>query len=403
MRKAAVLFPLALLLLLLLPAACLAETRLMVVSDLHYMAPSLYRDSPLFLRVLRTGDGKITQYGDELLSALLAEIRAQKPDALVVTGDLTFNGEKESHLALADWFAAVEEETGVPVWVIPGNHDINAVSPVGFSGESWFPAEAVTPEMFAGIYAGFMEPGSVGFSYAVKVGDELCLAMTDVSLYYPQAFTPGMFTDRHAVWLEEVLRQAGDAQVITATHHSLVKHTDFSRDSYLMLGHESMQDLAGRYGVHLNLSGHLHIQHIAREGDLFDAALGAFCMWPHRYALVTLDGDCLRYEAKALDGAFLPEGFLEMSRDWFYGISRDKTKASGLTGTGAEIEAMADFAARFNLAYFSGTFHPEDPVWTKDPAAALWESRQDSAFSGYLRLVMREKGEDPLRIEYSLR
>ena len=47
-----------------------AETKLMVVSDLHYLAPSLYRGSELFLRVLQAGDGKITQYGEELLSAL---------------------------------------------------------------------------------------------------------------------------------------------------------------------------------------------------------------------------------------------------------------------------------------------------------------------------------------------
>ena len=47
-----------------------AETKLMVVSDLHYLAPALYQGSELFLRVLRNGDGKITQCGEELLSAL---------------------------------------------------------------------------------------------------------------------------------------------------------------------------------------------------------------------------------------------------------------------------------------------------------------------------------------------
>ncbi|MBQ3975363.1 MAG: metallophosphoesterase, partial [Lachnospiraceae bacterium] len=66
---------------------------IMVVSDLHYLAPSLYRDSGLFLRSLRRGDGKITQYGEELFAALYQEILQEKPDALIVTGDLTFNGE----------------------------------------------------------------------------------------------------------------------------------------------------------------------------------------------------------------------------------------------------------------------------------------------------------------------
>jgi hypothetical protein len=71
-----------------------------------------------------------------------------------------------------------------------------------------------------------------------------------------------------------------------------------------------MASLAARYGVKLNLSGHLHIQHIAREDGLADAALGAFCIWPHRYALVTAGDDgSLVYEARELDSRFLPEGF----------------------------------------------------------------------------------------------
>ena len=59
------------LLVLLVSLPALAETRLMAVSDLHYMAPSLYSGSELFLRVLQNGDGKAPQYGEELLAVLL--------------------------------------------------------------------------------------------------------------------------------------------------------------------------------------------------------------------------------------------------------------------------------------------------------------------------------------------
>ena len=51
-------------------ASASAETKLMVVSDPHYMDPSLYRGSELFLSVLHRGDGKLTQYGEDLLPAL---------------------------------------------------------------------------------------------------------------------------------------------------------------------------------------------------------------------------------------------------------------------------------------------------------------------------------------------
>ena len=79
--------------LLIIPIYCVsADTRLMVVSDLHYLTPALYQDSELFLQALRNGDGKITQFGDILLQALYRQILQEQPDALIVTGDLTFNG-----------------------------------------------------------------------------------------------------------------------------------------------------------------------------------------------------------------------------------------------------------------------------------------------------------------------
>lgn len=378
----------------------LAETKLMVVSDLHYLAPELYRGSDIFLRALRNGDGKITQYGDELLSALYRQILLEQPDALIVTGDLTFNGEKKSHAALADWLGTVEA-AGVPVWVIPGNHDINVSSPVGYAQGMYYGVEGVTPEEFSALYADFLAAGEAGFSYAAHVSDEMWAVMTDVAWYQDKAETFGLFTARHAAWLEGELIKAQEAgvRVVTATHHSLLPHTDFAAENFLMFGHESMETLAKQYGVPLNLSGHLHIQHIAQTDGLADAALGAFCIWPHRYATVTLDDSRkLRYEAKALDEAFLPDGFLEESREWFAGITRDKTKAF-LTGTDEESDRMADYAARFNLAYFSGTYRKDDPAWTEDPAYELWAGQTNSAFWRYMRLVMNEPTGDNLSWE----
>ena len=383
------------------PGSAAADTRLMVISDLHYLAPSLYQNSELFLQALRQGDGKITQYSEELLSALYQEILREKPDALIVTGDLTFNGEKASHLALADWFRTVES-AGVPVWILPGNHDINTVSPVGFTGNAYFRVENVTPEEFASIYADFMATEGAGFSYAAKISDRLWVAMTDVAWYQDQAQTFGWFSEGHASWLEDVLKSAREAgaQVVTASHHSLLLHTEFSRDNFLMLSGEKMAALARQYGVRLHLSGHLHIQHIARESNLADAALGAFCLWPHRYAVVTLREDSgLVYDSKSLSKQFLPEGFWETSREWFCGITREKAAAS-LDAADGNAGLMADYAARFNLAYFSGTYRQDDPSWTEDPAYALWEAHPESAFWAYMKLVMNEPTGDNLHWEY---
>jgi len=225
--------------------------------------------------------------------------------------------------------------------------------------------------------------------------------MTDVALYQDQAETFGVFTAHHADWLEKTLLSAGDAgaRVITATHHSLLPHTEFAKESYLMFGNEQMEGLAREYGVPLHLSGHLHIQHITRSHHLADAALGAFCIWPHRYALVTCsDGGKLQYEAKALKDTFLPEGFLPLSREWFFTIARNKALSS-LTGSDDDISRMADYVARFNLSYFSGTYQQEDPSWTEDPAYSLWQKQSNSALWATLRLLMNEPAGDNLHWE----
>lgn len=395
MRRKAVLFLLSFVLLL-FPFCALGETRVMVVSDLHYLARELYEGSELFLRALRAGDGKFTQYGDELLDALEKTVLRETPDALIVSGDLTFNGEKASHQALAERFTRLRQ-MGVPVWVIPGNHDINTGAARGYTDGGWYGTEGVTEADFASIYQDFMLPGTEGahFSYAVPLSDSLWAAMTDVAFYQGQAQTFGLFSAGHRAWLQSVLEQArqAGAEVITVTHHSLIAHTDFLRNSYQMMGYETMLELARQYGVRLNLSGHLHIQHVAQEADVADAALGAFCLWPHRYAMVTLrDDGSVQYEARSLSAADLPEGMLTESHAWFYDITEEKTR-SALAGASLSedaLAAMADFAARFNLAYFSGTYSSTDPTWRDDPAYALWQEYEGGVFGQYLNLVMDE-------------
>lgn len=385
--------------LLLLAMGCPAlATRVMVVSDLHYMARELYDGSELFIRALKAGDGKLTQYSDALMSALAKQALRESADALVVTGDLSFNGEKQSHLALAKWFADIEKQ-GVPVWVLPGNHDINVPTARGFRGDEWYYTASVTPEEFSEIYADFMEPASGGanLSYVAPIDDRMKIAMTDVAYYDGAAQVFGVFMAGHADWLEAASRGAGEAELLTATHHSLLTHTEFMKDSYVMLGSETMSALVRRCGVRLNLSGHLHVQHIAQEGGLTDAALGAFCAWPHRYALVTLrDDGALEYEAKSLPGDDLPEGFLDMSRAWYLDIAREKTRAMLSDLEPAEAEQMADFAARFNLAYFSGTYRSDDAAWQADPGYVLWREHSDNPFWQYMDMVMNEQSGDNL-------
>ncbi|MBQ8159190.1 MAG: metallophosphoesterase [Clostridia bacterium] len=401
-----ILYMIAFFLLALVPLKCaMADTRIMVISDTHVLAPELFEGSDLFIQALRAGDGKYTQHSEELMQGLLEEVKHQKPDALVLTGDLTFNGEKASHLWLKGWLRRIEAETGTNVWVIPGNHDINSPSTRRFEGDAWYPAPNLNADGFQEIYLEFLGDcdlqDEAGFTYMVPVGDRVALVLMDVSFYEPMGQTFGVYMSSHDVQVREMLKEAASEgrTVITGSHHSLVAQSSFARESFQMFGWETCLETLRRAGVQLHVSGHLHIQHLMEQDGVTDAATGAFSVSPHRFAMIEIrDDGSIDYEARALCAEHLPEGFQEESARWFCEITKDKNRKSmDPSIPEEEREQMLDLSARFNLAYFSGTFRSDDPSWKQDPGWALWQEKGENVFARYLDMVSRESLIDNLR------
>ena len=104
--------------------------RMILMTDIHYLSQSLTDGGESFTRMVEHGDGKLVHYVEEITDAALDEVVNQKPDVLILAGDLTLEGEKESHEDLAKKLEQVEE-AGIPVVVIPGNHDINNTRAAG--------------------------------------------------------------------------------------------------------------------------------------------------------------------------------------------------------------------------------------------------------------------------------
>ncbi len=365
-------------LLVLLPVCAAADTRIMVASDLHYLAPSLHQGSDLFMRTISRGDGKMTHYSAELLRALMDEARAQRPDALLLTGDLTFNGERLSHEELAAAMGTLWDE-GIPVYVIPGNHDINNPYARVYLEGAYGPAEAVDPQAFADIWKRCMLPpeAASSMSYTVRLNDRVWIAMADVAVYEESFEVYGFYSEDHQNWLVPMLAEAKEAgvTVISATHQSVVPHTNYRVGSYSVYNREYMQADLRAGGVTLNLSGHVHIQHTSEKDGLTDVATGAFSVYNHGYGMVTVGEDGVpRYERVLAADSRLPEGFRAES-EAFFSARTVREILDQLTALGvpeAERGAMADYAARFNAAGFVDALDTDDPSWREDPALDLW-------------------------------
>ncbi len=140
-----------------------------VIADPHVYCESLVDIRSATFQQQRFRNSKLMGESEALLKASLETIAARKAsgeytmDYLILPGDLTFDGEKPSHQKLADMFRDFENETGIEVFVINGNHDVNSY---GASSYTAVPGRRITardrpdlllttPQDFKSIYADF--------------------------------------------------------------------------------------------------------------------------------------------------------------------------------------------------------------------------------------------------------
>jgi len=111
-----------------------AQLRVGLISDPHYFPEEMaggYGD------VFKEGNvlGHPIEQSPGLLRSALAALKARagELDFLLVPGDLTRDGEYEGHVRVAEFLEQFEKETGIPVAVVPGNHDIDNGGAADFS------------------------------------------------------------------------------------------------------------------------------------------------------------------------------------------------------------------------------------------------------------------------------
>lgn len=72
-----------------------------ILSDTHLIADELHDNGSAFDQMRKTSAGKDLDYQELSLKAFVRKVITEKPIAVIITGDLTFNGEKVSALKLA--------------------------------------------------------------------------------------------------------------------------------------------------------------------------------------------------------------------------------------------------------------------------------------------------------------
>ena len=406
-RKVAASLCAFLLLGLLLTGCSRAPLRLRVAtaSDLHYLAPSLNDHGEMFQRVMANGDGKLTEYCDEIVDAFLEELPKLGVEALILTGDLSFNGAAESHRALAEKLRAAEA-AGTPVFVLPGNHDVYRGTAAAFFGDSYEIVPSVTGAEFREIYAdfGYDEALSVApdsFCYMAQLNDATRLLMLDCNTLHD----PCGVSEETLGWVREQLELAkkDGMRVLAAGHQNLYQHSMFTT-GYVIYGAQALAEEMRKAGVKVFLSGHMHIQHIVTEKGLTEIATSPLTMGACHYGILEAADGKIRYEARSVDMAAWAEksgtqdenllAFSEYAYEQMAARTREQTRGQLTSRTdGEDLEQMIEYAVALNWAYFSGDLRQAAAL---DPDGKMMERWTASGtLNGlYYQTIQAEFGRD---------
>lgn len=399
--------------------------RIAVVTDIHYLAPGLHDQGQAFQRFASGRDGKDLLHIDALLDTLDRELLAARPGLLIVTGDLTSNGERASHEAMAARFGALER-SGIQVLVLPGNHDILNPWARAFKGESQVVTDSVSPEDFLRIYRDFgpseaLSRDSSSLSYIASPRRGLSILMLDSNLYLGNAergapTTNGRLKASTLDWIRREGTQAkarGDI-LIAALHHSLVDHSSVIARGFTLDNASEVLTLFQDLGIGLALTGHVHIQDAVRDekSGLCDIATNALSVWPHQYGLLSLAADrSLSYRTRVLDveawararGSRDPYllGYAKASEAAFRQASAQM--GSSILGQdradSPEARLAAQTMATLNLRYFAGRQEENAQDIEGSEGLALLEEAPSPFVAAYALSILRDNGLDDNKVD----
>ncbi len=327
-RSAALLLALIMVCTLITPALAAQDSssdsidlKIAVMSDTHYLSPTMIKNSEDYVTDLNS-DRKLFTESSQINLELLDAVREDKPDVLLVSGDLTKDGELEGHREFAARLQQVQKDVpGMKVYVINGNHDVRNSDAKNFNTASGkaVPATRTEPEDFSSVYdfvysdesitARYTPPAgkeSGQLSYVAKPCEGLTLIVLDTCCYSAdntsdnedEHETRGEMSPELVAWAVEQIKAAkanGD-RVIGMAHHGFIPHFSMEPDVLSMYLVEDYADISTKLadaGLEMIFTGHMHANDIAamttESGNtLYDIETGSNLTYPSPMRFVQL-------------------------------------------------------------------------------------------------------------------
>ncbi len=295
------------------------------ITDTHYY-PLRYCDSnygEVFKRHVQRTSTKLWLEAELVFRAALEGIKEQKPDYLVVSGDIAQDGERQAHIDVANALRALQNEirlAGKPhfqVYIAMGNHDLyndetyvftdgtkkntptvtrkditKIYSSLGFPDLSNEEAEAYysqteyegDTEEYMFVNSTTVKGADTIYQYQNKIGAAdyapgeityiatTATGQTIIGLDVPQSnaveghVLGGTLTKATQAFLTE--NKSHTDYAIGISHHSIVEHITLQKElltGFILTDHINSADFLADYGMRYVFTGHAHANDIAHH------------------------------------------------------------------------------------------------------------------------------------------
>lgn len=282
------------------------EIKIAVISDAHLYASSLGSTGVAFEEYI-SKDRKMIKESELILDAALTKIKASTSDVVLITGDLSKDGEKVNHELMAQKLKEVEE-AGKKVYVINGNHDISNAKAFQYLETGKKAISTISSKDFKEIYQDFgygeaISQDKESLSYVVEPAPGYRIIAIDASKYNDSTSNPsseaaGEIKASTMVWIKEQIKdaRAQGKEVIGMIHQGVVPH--FSVEAtlfpiYLVKDYSKVANELADAGLSLIFTGHFHAQDISgittsKGNKLYDVETGSMVTYPVPIRNVTI-------------------------------------------------------------------------------------------------------------------
>ncbi|HSR39826.1 MAG TPA: metallophosphoesterase, partial [Phnomibacter sp.] len=293
--------------------------KLAVLSDIHYMHPSLIVNNGIsgteFQKMLDLNPNKaLLEYSVPIFESVLDAILIEKPDILLIAGDLTKDGELVGAQAVAEKLKALKD-AGIKIYLVPGNNDINNNSSFLYDGNTRTPVPNTSPAQYEEIFSDFGFASAISrdassLSYVAEPFEGLRILAIDAAKYSPTYSRSGKIKPATMQWIIQQMNEAKEQNitVLGMMHHNLIEHlTDQTKvmpgtvvDDWSTKSDNA--DMLIAAGLKVIFTGHNHSNDITMRvtnGDtLYDVETGSLVAAPSPYRIMTLKNKELDIETR---------------------------------------------------------------------------------------------------------